>query len=349
MKRSTLSRVGMLCLGMFLVIACATTSGAKGGGDKPAWIDGQDSRFPKEKVLVGVGTGDSRTASEEDARAALAKVFRVEIQSLTQSLNRYVGYTKSGGEESWLTMNDISQLTKTYTNQVLEGVQIAERWTDPKGTVYTLATLDRNAARNRLEQQVMDLDSNITQLVAEADQQTDKISKLKMMLRALEKMREREVLNSQLRVVHVLGRGVESEGINPGAFDAKLTAILASIKVYVQIGGQGEGKVKQAIVESVTRGRLQVQDTEEGADIIVRGQVRGMPVNRTSNTGFKFAQFEAKIEMVNAATGATFGSIMESRKEGAKDLLDAKNMCLMRLGKNIVAKFNTELHNFLLK
>ena len=54
--------------------------------------------------------------------------------------------------------------------------------------------------------------------------------------------------------------------------------------------------------------------------------------------------------MVNAATGATFGSIMERRKEGAKDLLDAKNMCLMRpWAKNIVTKFNTELHNFLLK
>ena len=277
MKLSTLSRMGMLCVGLSLVIACATTSGAKGGGDKPAWVDGQDKRFPKEKVLVGVGNGDSRNASEEDARAALAKVFRVEINSLTQSLTRYVGYTKSGGEESWLTMNDISKLTKTYTNQVLEGVQIAERWTSPRGTVYTLATLDRNAARNRLEQQVMDLDSNIIQLVAEADKQTDKINKLKMMLRALEKMRQREVLNSQLRVVHVLGRGVDSE-MNPGAFDGKLTAILATIKVYVQISGQGEGKVKQAIVESVTRGRLQVQDMQDGADIIVRGNVRGMPV-----------------------------------------------------------------------
>jgi len=345
MNKSLCTRILLTCLALGISVACATTGGAK---DAPGWTTGDSDKYPKGKYLVGVGVGDSKAAAEDDARAQIAKIFRVQIESLTQSLSQYIGYVNSKGKESWISGNDISTLTRSYTNEILSGVEIAERWNSPKAQVYALAVLERNSARNRLEQQVMEMDGEIAGLMEEAAKATDKISSIKLALRALDSMKKRSVINNQLMVVNPLGQGVDSE-VNPGLLNGKLVGYLANLKLYVEVEGDGGDRIKQAVVESITRGGLQVQETDAEADILIKGSVTGKPVNRASDTGLKFGQFEAKIEMVSAETGATFGSINELRKEGAMDLQDARERCLFTLSKIIVEKFNKELYSFLTK
>ncbi len=342
--RNGKTKLLLMVLVVFGLMACATTGGARGG--KPAWVDGQDPKYPQGKYLTGVGHGDTRDAAENNARAEIAKIFSVKIEQMTQTLSHYVGFSSSAGDDSWLTEHDISQITRSSTDQVLQGVKIVDHWTDKAGTMYALAIIERIPARNRLEQQIADLDSAILELYKKAQSATDKITKLKFMVQTLEKVKEREVLNAQLQVVNPLGRGMEAP-IDLGKFNGELSALLSSVNVYVELSGDDTGKIRQAIIESITRGRLNVVDSPDGADIIVKGKVHGMPVNRKSNTGFKFAQFEASVDIINPATGQVFGSIKEMRKEGAKDLLDAENICLMRLSKKIVKGFNEKLYSFL--
>ncbi|MGC9983383.1 MAG: LPP20 family lipoprotein [Polyangia bacterium] len=322
--------------------AARTTSGP------PGWMNGKDARFPAEAFLTGVGTGDSKAAAEDSARAEISKIFLVHVQELAQARSSYVGYTSRAGTASWVSQNDVSQMTTTHTDQILEGMQIVECFTDVSGRVSALAVLDRRAARRRLEQQVGDLDTSIKGHIAESEKAPGKVLRLKLMMRALEKIKEREVANAQYRVVNPSGQGLPVQ-VDAGAFDVKMTAVLATVRVAVDVRGDDDGMIGAAITESLTRGRLQVQPSSVGADIIVRGTATGTQTNQESRTGFKFVAFDSAIQMIDVVNGTVFGSIAISHREGAQDVSDARRMCLMRLAEMIVRKFNEGLREFLLK
>ncbi len=345
--RELRSMLALALIASLALFACGTTKSVI-GGDKPEWVDGTAKKYPKEMYITGVGYGDNRGASEEKARAEISKVFSVKITQLTSVYNGYIGFSSSKDKNSWLTVNDVNSLTTTETNHTLEGVEIKDHWTDAKGVTYSLAVLEREPAMKSLQGKMQSLDKAIKDIMAEVEKAADKIGKLKFMSRALDKLKEREALNSQYTVLSGSGKGIDPV-VDLSQFDSQLSNLLMSIKVFVDVSGQDEGKVKQALTESITRAKFVVADSADGVDIIVRGEVKGKPVLRNSNTGFQFAEFDAKIEMVNPANNTVFGSIIETRKEGAKELLDAKNVCLMRLSELIVKKFNKELYTFIIK
>ncbi len=134
---------------------------------RPRWVDDVNAAgYPRELHILGVGSsavgGDNiRALADDRARAELAKEVRVQINSeFTAVAEDYTRISK-GRAESQSSSRVVEQL-RSRVDIVLDGVSIADRWTDPAdGTVWSLAVLDRKATgeviRDRMNQLLQDI------------------------------------------------------------------------------------------------------------------------------------------------------------------------------------------------
>ena len=112
------------CLGL---AACGPPPGphygggpAPGPGGKPSWVDGRPTRYPDMQYLVGVGRGMGRGTCEDDAYAALAKIFNAKIKQESEDWQGHFSKVSNLGKVKIEAMS-ISQLTRVSTDKVLKG------------------------------------------------------------------------------------------------------------------------------------------------------------------------------------------------------------------------------------
>ena len=110
-------------VGSALLVGCAWF----GGQSKPDWIDGVSAAYPSAQYLVGVGQADNRAAAEDRAYAAVARIFKAEVNAQAKDWESYLVIEQRGqsSDERRLTLDN---LTRVSTDKVLENVQIVDRW-----------------------------------------------------------------------------------------------------------------------------------------------------------------------------------------------------------------------------
>lgn len=219
---------------IFLLAVILGLAGCAAGGDKkdsrPDWADGVSEKYPRNAYLTGVGVADSLANSRDRARADLAKTFRVAIDERSSDVRSY----STGGADSTYS-NEIERELTTRTNQVLEGVEIADTWTDATGRIYALAVLNRARAAMRLRTDINGLDRGATSMMQRARQASDPFLKAKLGLDIIDNQRKRAALQSMLQAVDATGRGVP-----PQWSLAELEADLATTLSRVELRAEGE-------------------------------------------------------------------------------------------------------------
>jgi len=338
----------ILTVGVVLFVALGLAACAH-GEKRPDWTRGQfEKDYPNFRCMVGAGeAGDMQTAKDR-ARTEIAKQFSVKVEQLVQTLQDYTGMEGRRGE-NWILKTTMSELTRTYTDETIAGIEIRESWVDPEsGVCHALAVLERPKAAMRLEQRVIELDFEIKKLLKWSRESGDKFSKVRPLVKALEMVKEREIKNSQLAVVGPSGEGIGPE-VSAAELNDELNRVLAALVVAVQVEGDAAlaGRVREAIVRSLGSGRISVQPDASGAELLFRGEVEGKETNEANDTGFVFAKIRASVELVNQVDGKTFGVIEHELRDGAKTWDDALNKTLDRLVEKIVAEFNVKLYDFL--
>src|SRR5262249_40790887 len=130
-------------INLVLVILAFAGCSWLGGHAKPDWIDGVSRTYPAEQYLLGVGQSDNRATAEDQAYAAVARIFKAEVNAQAKDWESYLVIEQRGqsSEERRLALDN---LTRVATDKVLENVQILERWADNrKGMYYALARMQR--------------------------------------------------------------------------------------------------------------------------------------------------------------------------------------------------------------
>ncbi|RJO68118.1 MAG: hypothetical protein C4523_07710 [Myxococcales bacterium] len=346
--KEAMMRRKILTVGVVLFVALGLAACAH-GEKRPDWTRGQfEKDYPNFRCMVGAGeAGDMQTAKDR-ARTEIAKQFSVKVEQLVQTLQDYTGMEGRRGE-NWILKTTMSELTRTYTDETIAGIEIRESWVDPEsGVCHALAVLERPKAAMRLEQRVIELDFEIKKLLKWSRESGDKFSKVRPLVKALEMVKEREIKNSQLAVVGPSGEGIGPE-VSAAELNDELNRVLAALVVAVQVEGDAAlaGRVREAIVRSLGSGRISVQPDASGAELLFRGEVEGKETNEANDTGFVFAKIRASVELVNQVDGKTFGVIEHELRDGAKTWDDALNKTLDRLVEKIVAEFNVKLYDFL--
>jgi hypothetical protein len=322
---------------------CLFSSAAFAGA--PAWVSGDDSRFPRVDYVIGVGLGSSREAADTDARAEISRVFESNVNAVQKDFMSAATTVNGSGKGVSVEVQSVSSFQQITSKKTLEAVELREKAQDGD-KFYTLALLSRNQCMNSLHDQIDALDQQINGHLSRAAS-GDKIAAFKAYGAALAVLDQREGLNAMLRVCDPRGKGVPA----PSSFNdlaAKFNEATGNLKLGIDLRGQGAGRVRDCLMESLSDKGYQITeiavDDEEqtgngGADlgdmsafdIVIRGRLRSAFAGDVA--GSALVRTDLSLKLTDAKNNRVFKTITANRKEGRATLeasaaLAAYRICL---------------------
>jgi len=298
-----------------------------GGRAKPAWVNGMSSNYPAEQYLTGVGQSDRSTTAEDQAYAALARVFKTEVSTQAKDWESYLVVEQRGQsrDERRLT---IDNLTKVSTDKVLENVRIADRWFDSKKRLYyALAVMQRAQAETAFMEKIAELDRAIQADVDDAHRSSDKLAKVRGLRRAAHNLVIRETYNADLRVVRPSGQGAASP-YRVNELTMELEQFLATNLLFaIDVTGDQAEVAQRALSEGLIREGLQIVN-RSGAEVatggasgspapelLLRGFVRIWPID-VRDPQFMYVRWCGDFEVVEVKGQRLVGAIAKGGREG---------------------------------
>lgn len=174
----------------------------------PDWIAGNPVDYSSNRYLLGRGEASSVGLARDRARADLAKNFSVQIhEKSTDEL-----LWQQGGEGLQGLQTSITRNIQAQTDQLIEGVQIAETWRAEEGGDYhVLAVLDRPKAGNRLRARINQLDADTAGSINRARREAALPDQISAARDALESQLQRHRQQALLTIVDVTGTGIKAK------------------------------------------------------------------------------------------------------------------------------------------
>jgi hypothetical protein len=229
--------ISILMTTLFAMAVCS--------GQEPDWVRGTSSKFPDAFYLVGVGAGKTREVAENQARASIAKIFRVDVTAVTGTVTTETITTKDQKSTSDINQKTVADV-EVGVRKTLEGTEIADSWEDKEnGTMYALAVLKRSTAQSILEEQIQQKDDEIVSLGKGANEATRKLEKLRFMLRRKSLMVAREELDNDYRIVDAAHQGIPA----PFSIEKEKSAIDSFLKNEFQIGVGASGDESSRLIQ----------------------------------------------------------------------------------------------------
>ncbi|MGZ8380923.1 MAG: LPP20 family lipoprotein [Nitrospira sp.] len=290
------------------------------GKGKPGWVDGPSADYPSSQYLTGVGQADTRSNAEDQAYAAVARIFKAEVAAQAKDWESYWVVENHGvsNAERRLTIDNV---TKVSTDKVLENVRIADVWYDSETRAYyALSVMNRPQAEASLMEKVAALDRTIDTDVTESRQAIDKLAKVRALRRAGRNLVLREVYNTDLRVIRPSGQGTPS-AYQVNELSGELEQFLATnLVLAVQVSGDHAEPVGRALAKGLIREGLHVTTKTEGEktgspELIVRGTVRLFPIE-VRDPHFKYVRWCSDFEVVEPGTRRVVGATAHGGREG---------------------------------
>ncbi len=306
-----------LCLLMVFASTACTWFTGKG---KPGWVDSRSAEYPLTQYLTGVGQADTRSNAEDQAYAAVARIFKAKVAAQAKDWESYLVVENHGvsNAERRLTIDNV---TKVSTEKVLENVRIADVWYDADSrSYYALGVMNRSQAETALMEKVSTLDRAIEADVVDSRQTTDKLAKVRALRRAGRNLVLREVYNTDLRVIRLSGQGAPSV-YRVNELSGELEQFLATnLVLAVQVSGDHAEPVGRALEEGLIREGLHVTTKTEreeagSPELIVRGTVRLFPIE-VRDPNFKYVRWCSDFEVVEPGTQRVVGATAHGGREG---------------------------------
>ncbi len=192
-----------------LLAACTTQPGRQ---DRPEWVASQASAWPNSQYLTGRGSGPTLGQAESRARAALALILEARIDAEVRDQTRFEGSGKEGGAGQGRIASQVTRNISARTNQVVRGIEIADRWQDPASQEYhALAVLKRASAQQMLRSDILRLDQMTAFLVERSRASGELLAAIAAASRAVEAQAERLALQRMLQVIDRSGRGIPAQ------------------------------------------------------------------------------------------------------------------------------------------
>jgi hypothetical protein len=316
---------------------------AVGPNGRPAWVDGRSTRYPELMFLTGVGHGPGQAQCENDAYAALAKIFNAQIHQVSQDWQQYFTQVQSMGPSIKMEAMSLSQLTQVSTDKVVKGARISEHW-DGDGTHHCLATLERDPAARNLQEEISRLDAEIRAKVDLGDKEATPTAKFMAYARAMELLQEREVLNIDLRIVSSRGGGVPSPVDFPSLV-AKFTVSKRQIKVGLKITGQSADKIQTCLAEELSKRDIQVLEGSSDVDLMIHGTLKYQKAGNVA--GSEMVRANINLRVTDIGDGRTLSAFTEDVKVGRPELEQSVQLAVSKLcsqaAPSLVAKVKAAL------
>jgi hypothetical protein len=295
---------------ILLMAACAAARAAE---RKPDWIDRESGRWPREMYVTGVGSADERAVAEDRARADLARVFTSHVSSALNATASEDDIRTDRGNAHSERITVVDE-TRSTTDKVLEGVEIAEVWLDTASRqTYALAVLDRQQAAARIEAKLDELAQTAKPLRARLAA-ADKVLALNAALRLLRLERDRRAVENELQIV------LPSRERKPSTEDGA-RELLSRVSVRVTVAGDDQDVVRGGLAKALGMVGLSLAATAE-PDLV--GEASVVRESLGLRDGWYWSRASVAVVLKDAASSRTLLQLTEtardaSRAEGESD------------------------------
>ena len=344
MKRNGIVKVVFaLCLSG-IVIGCGTPVVIN---DAPSWVQFPSVEYPAERFLAGVGQASTRERAEQQAYAAIAKVFRTRVMVRDRDIESYVSRNSSsdGGDTSTI---QIDRRIEVSTDKILENVRIAETWKETKPVTYfALAVMNLDTVGANLTARVRSLDEKITHHVEQSRTPgpfNGSLQRVKHLREAINDLELRKTYLADLRVVMSTAAGLDAPYAIP-KLRSELGRLLAeTLVIAVEVTGQEAEVIRRAVVEGLVREGLPVTtDRLDLSEPASRLQLEGGPLARPNllvrgktefwramieDPVFTFVRWCTDFVVIELDTRRVIGATSHSGKEGHLSFDEAKRRAL---------------------
>jgi len=290
-------------IALLLTFLLSTSARSEAG---PGWISGSSSDYPKAAYLTAVGEGPTQEKAADKARAEIAKIFNVEIRSESQSSTREV----SDGVNSAFSQS-LSDDVRTFTSQVIGGIEIARDWRSESGSHYALAVLDRAHSLKVVGDKISTNDKEFGELYERLGKTEGKFSRIRTGLRLMALGKNRRRFNADYRFLNPEGKGIEPPAASQEALAAARKAV-SDVTVQVDVQGSNAARVRTRFINALSVYGLRA--TEKGGrtpDILIEAEGEGRDLSPENLTWFS-AEGALSIKVSYGSTGEAITSFEES-------------------------------------
>jgi len=225
---------------VFLLLAMTLSACSTPGNKQPDWVNANSGKHPEQAYLIGRGQSENRALAQDRARADLSKIFQVQISEQSEDVVSYEAQVYEAGKVS----SSASRNIQSQTNQIIEGIRIAEIWQNPVDNQYhALAILDRNQAANNLRQAIQQQDAATEDEIALARQQTNLFSQIGHASQAVAIQFARGENQRVLKIVDPTGIGAPPT-YNLNSLRSQRNALLERVKIELQLTNDPIGGVE---------------------------------------------------------------------------------------------------------
>lgn len=186
-----------------LITACSTS-----GSKQPDWITAGSAEYPADLYLSGRGQSDNRALAQDRARADLSKIFQLRVIEESEDIVKFETQSMAG-QKTGKTTSSASRYITTQTDQIVEGIRIAELWQDPANKQFhALAILDRNQAANDLRLAIQNQDTATEHEITFARQQDNLFKQIGHAAQAVAIQTSRYENQRLLKIIDPTGMGI---------------------------------------------------------------------------------------------------------------------------------------------
>ncbi|MFZ5594052.1 MAG: LPP20 family lipoprotein [Pseudomonadota bacterium] len=306
------------------LIAVSTLAGCAGKPNKPDWMMGDTPRYQEAEFLIGHGDGVTSEEAKDRARTDLAKIFSVSVIAESSDVSVFKGGESGHDQGQERTETNISRTLNTRTDQIMQGVRIAEMWHDPQTQRhYALAALRRTSAAMSLRQEISRLDDATAHNVERARNASDLFDKIGAARQALDAQMERAAYQKSLKVVDRTGQGMPSSW-TVERLRADLDDLLKRARIGVRVGDDATGRLSQSVAGGLAAAGM--AETRENPDYLVDARLDLADLGRRE--GWHWVTGTLQVQLSERASERIRGTKRWSIKASAQDSALARQRAL---------------------
>lgn len=285
---------------------------------------GETPRYQESEFLIGHGDGVTLEEAKDRARADLAKIFSVSIVAESSDVSMFKGEGGGHNQEHDRTEMSISRALNTRTDQIMQGVHIAEVWQDPRtNRHYALATLRRASAAMSLRQEINRLDDATAHSVERARNAIDLFDKIGAARQALDAQIARTAYQKSLKVVDRTGQGMPPSW-TVERLRADLDDLLKRARIGVRLGDDATGQLGKSVAGALAAAG--VTETRENPDYLVDARLDLVDLGRRE--GWHWVTGTLEVKFSERITERIRGTKRWSIKASAQDAALARQRAL---------------------
>ena len=295
---------------IFLALICTLVISSPLFAKTPDWVNGESKLYPKDSYIIGIGIGKSIDDARSDARAEIAKIFGATITQKTNDSIKEIGFADKNGKNV-TTQLETQATTQVSTNQVLNGIEVQETWTNPKnGLIYALAVLEKVKMKSALSDELIGYENTLKFELEESKKPYGAVEKIRSYTRMLSAIKERNAVYAKMRVLGVVIDSAEET--QESEILQKRSATCAKINFIIE--ADNENGLVDALKASVTKNGFSINAATApiesptpvaekiGYTLAVMSDISVKPANR-NNPEWSFYDWDCVVDLYENKLG----------------------------------------------